>query len=283
MKKHLLWALLLSFCTFNVTSAQAYHLVDYKPLSKDECIKYREKIGIEFCPHNNDHLAGAALACGHIDNLPSPDELLILARRVYNSENKQWVRGARNDQLMKDLNIWVNERHIFYWSNKEDKKVGIVRLFDLQRSKSFPALRDGSGYYVSGKPVHISDVFDVNSNKDLKKNKLRFKLTPYPPSVSSKDTTLTHSNYDALVAICTKSDADSIVDDISDDENEPSFKGIKYNRFCALLCGKGAEYRRRQGSSVRVCLQPPTQNNGFGCVERSGTYQGVQYICECPE
>ena len=49
-------------------------------LTKDECNKYKSKLGIEYCPRNNDYFAGAAKQCYDIGmHLPDLQTLAVIA------------------------------------------------------------------------------------------------------------------------------------------------------------------------------------------------------------
>ena len=153
MKKFVLLSIVLgilltvSVCCY--ASQKKYKLVPYKPLTQSQCQQYKEALGLKHCPYNNDHLAGAALACGHKKNLPSVQDLQILAQDVYNKQTSETsIYGKRNDALLKDMGIFVNDSHIYYWIGEEanDGKGGYVRMFASKGSIPYYAPRDGSGY-----------------------------------------------------------------------------------------------------------------------------------------
>lgn len=153
MKKLVSFALvaLITISLYNICFAaqKTYKLVTYRPLSQSECLKNKKVLGLSYCPYNNDHLAGAAFACGHKNNLPSGTDLHELAKQVYNNRTSETsIYGNRNDVMLKNLGIFVNDSHIYYWTGEEakDGKGGYVRMFASRGSIPYYAPRDGSGY-----------------------------------------------------------------------------------------------------------------------------------------
>lgn len=151
MKKYLFWILLLTFLIPGVCYAVigAYWLVPYEPLSQKECLEHKAELGLKYCPYDNDHLAGAALACGHIENLPSRQNLHDLAKKIYDKRTHHTtIYGKRDDKMLKKMNIFVNDSHIYYWIGEEsdDGRGGYVRMFASRGSIPYYAPRDGSGY-----------------------------------------------------------------------------------------------------------------------------------------
>lgn len=139
----------ISLCNICFAAQKAYKLVTYRPLSQSECLKNKNILGLSYCPYNNDHLAGAALACGHKNNLPSGADLYELAKQVYNNKTSETsIYGNRNDAMLKNIGIFVNDSHIYYWTNEEakDGEGGYVRMFASSGSIPYYAPRDGSGY-----------------------------------------------------------------------------------------------------------------------------------------
>ena len=141
-------ALVCSGYNFSL-KAKNFKLVQYEPLTQNQCFRYRQKLGLKYCPHDDDYLAGAAYACGHINNLPSKEELQKLARIIYNKRtDKSTIYGTRNDEKLKSMGIFVNDSHIYYWIGEEasDQQGGYVRMFASKGSIPYYAPRDGSGY-----------------------------------------------------------------------------------------------------------------------------------------
>ncbi|MBR1825274.1 MAG: hypothetical protein IJ770_01655 [Alphaproteobacteria bacterium] len=129
-----------------------YKLVAYHPLTKDECNKVKNKIGLKSCPTEQDYLAGAALACNGIHNLPEDRYLKKLARRIYTKirqEGNTTYFGTRNDKLMKKWHIYFDDAQIFYWTSRvivSDDKFGYVRMFGIYGSVPYYMARDGKTY-----------------------------------------------------------------------------------------------------------------------------------------
>jgi len=144
--------ILVSLYNVCFASQKIYKLVQYRPLSQAECLKNKNVVGLNFCPYNNDHLAGAALACGHKNNLPLGQDLQELAQQVYNKQTSATsIYGSRNDAMLKNMGIFVNDSHIYYWTGEEakDGEGGYVRMFASKGSIPYYAPRNGSGYVSS--------------------------------------------------------------------------------------------------------------------------------------
>lgn len=137
----------LGTCSF--AQQKKYKLVKYKPLTQSECLKNKDLLGLSYCPYNNDYLAGAALACKHKNNLPLGKDLHELAQRIYNNQTSNTsIYGKRNDTMLKNMGIYINDSHIYYWTREEakDGKGGYVRMFASRGSIPYYAPRNGSGY-----------------------------------------------------------------------------------------------------------------------------------------
>lgn len=139
----------IGICAINNANAKDYIKVGYVPLSQAECFSLKEKLGLKYCPYDNDHLAGAAQACGHIKNLPTGKDLQELAQKLYGQYTSEAsIYGNRNERLMQSMGIWANDSHIYFWAGEEagDGVGGYVRMFALKGSIPYYAPRDGSGY-----------------------------------------------------------------------------------------------------------------------------------------
>ena len=91
MKKNLVLSIFIGVFMVNSTYAKNYIKVEYSPLTQEECLSLRKKLGLKYCPYDNDHLAGAARACGHINKLPSRDNLQELAQKLYGKHTKLFI------------------------------------------------------------------------------------------------------------------------------------------------------------------------------------------------
>lgn len=130
------------------SAEQYYKLVSYKPLTKSQCLRYKKRLGLKQCNFHKDYLAGAAYACGHVRNMPSADDLHQLAKKIYHTETTATsIYGSRDDAQLKRMGIFVNNTHIFYWTNGEadDGVNGYVRMFAKDGSIPYPARRNAQG------------------------------------------------------------------------------------------------------------------------------------------
>lgn len=81
---------IISIGLINHAYAKDFIKVEYTPLSQKECLSYKETLGLKYCPYDNDYLAGAAKACGHIENLPTGNDLHKLAKKyIIRKQQKQ--------------------------------------------------------------------------------------------------------------------------------------------------------------------------------------------------
>lgn len=170
---------------------KSYRLTPYTPMSKAQCEEQKQRLGLKYCPHDNDHLAGAAFACGGIENLPSKSDLHTLAQNIYNNNtDATTIYGTRNDSALKKMGIFINDSHIYYWIGEEsgDGIGGYVRMFASRGSIPYYAPRDGSGYvsHQVGKVNYGETKYIVTRNPKNNSN-----LVGLP-------------NNDALVTICYK-------------------------------------------------------------------------------
>ena len=153
MKKIVIILGIITVYLLNNAYAKDYISVEYTPLSQEECMSLKDDLGLKYCPFNNDHLAGAAKACGHIENLPTGNDLQLLALKLYKNRvnsgaPKTTIYGKRNDELMQDLLNLRNSGRIFLWIGEEykDEKSGFVRVFDPNASIPYFTPRNGKGY-----------------------------------------------------------------------------------------------------------------------------------------
>ena len=132
----------------NTKRNSLYKITSYTPMSKANCLKNKNKLGLKYCPTDNDHLAGAALACGNLNKLPSRQEIFELAKTIYNTNTSDpSIYGDRDDDKLKNMNIYVHDSHIFYWVGEEETpEDGVVRMFASKGSLIYRAPRNGSGY-----------------------------------------------------------------------------------------------------------------------------------------
>ena len=122
MKKSIGILSIISLCLACNVYAKEYVKVEYIPLSQAECLSLKEELGLKYCPYDNDHLAGAVKACGHIDNLPTANDLQELAQKLYNKNTSETtIYGNRNEELMKNMNIWENDSHIYFGAMRKPK------------------------------------------------------------------------------------------------------------------------------------------------------------------
>ena len=166
-------------------NSSQYYLVQYKPLSKAKCMAKKDKLGLQYCPHDDDYLAGAALACGGLNSIPTGRELQKLAQEIYDITTEETsIYGERNDSKLKDMGIYAHDSHIYYWAGEEakDGTGGYVRMFASKGSIPYYAPRDGSGYVshqlgkvnygetryiVTANPEHNSNIVGLPNNDVL--------------------------------------------------------------------------------------------------------------------
>ena len=151
-----------------------YIKVSYTPMTKAECLRTKNKLGLKYCPYDNDHLAGVAKACGHLTNIPSGEDLRKLAKIIYNTNTDDTsIYGDRNDAMLKSMGIYARDSHLFYWVGEEykDGQQGFVRMFASKGSIPYFAPRNGEGY-VSKRLGHINygDTKHIKTRQDRDSN-----------------------------------------------------------------------------------------------------------------
>ena len=200
MKSAISFIVIFMITAFVVNPALSDNLykTEYKPLTQSECMEQKEQLGLKFCPYDNDHLAGAVAACGGVENMLTMKNLLALAKALYKNiieKNGTSLYGQRDDKLMKELGIWANDSHIFFWSNEEagDGEGGYVRMFASRGSIPYYASRDGSGY--------VSDAL----------GKINYGKTEKIKTLNPKDDSNLAGlpNNDVLLTICIKKEDDA--------------------------------------------------------------------------
>ncbi len=55
------------------------------PLTRSECEAQKGALGIKACYYGNDYWAGAVKQCGGVQNMPTDEDLLELAKLLYNT------------------------------------------------------------------------------------------------------------------------------------------------------------------------------------------------------
>ena len=59
----------------------------YGPLTKAQCEEQKDDLGISECYYDNDYWAGAVAKCGGVSKMPSQEQLIQLAKYVYNNDS----------------------------------------------------------------------------------------------------------------------------------------------------------------------------------------------------
>lgn len=99
-----------------------------KPLKKSQCEAQKEKLGIKGCYYSNDYWAGAVKKCGGVNNMPTMDELAMIAGALYKGtpvigEKKSVENLTYNSEIVKVLNL--KENNFCLWAGEEYGKLGL--------------------------------------------------------------------------------------------------------------------------------------------------------------
>lgn len=124
------------------------------PADRQECMRNKESWGLKHClSGGRDYLAGAAKACGGLQNLPTGKEAKELAMLLYGDDREQdALYGPRDNRLLEQIGLPSSYDHLYVWLAGEtvDGKGGYIRMFADKGSIPYYAHRDGSGYVSSG-------------------------------------------------------------------------------------------------------------------------------------
>ena len=90
------------------------------PLTHDECIALKDKLGITYCmDHDSDYWGGAVKACGHVSRMPNSSNYRKLGPDMYNSNGCD-----ANSYAAKEFNLTPN---FYMWGNEEHRSPEIER------------------------------------------------------------------------------------------------------------------------------------------------------------
>lgn len=153
MKYKILIVLFLNFCWLQTAEAQTFRVVTYKPLTKEQCQANRKKLGLKYCNLEEDHFAGAAKACGGVENLPTDCDLWRLARHYYKNlehEVSSELYGPRNDAEMKKNRIWIKKKYSYLKADQSaiNKIEKVNRVYHLKRKTDEPII-----FYWAGEEI----------------------------------------------------------------------------------------------------------------------------------
>ena len=71
-------------CTFKIKDTCFGYPFYAKGMSYTDCKKNKNELGIKYCQESDDLFASTAYICGGVKNMPTPDELVMLAQDMYN-------------------------------------------------------------------------------------------------------------------------------------------------------------------------------------------------------
>lgn len=115
---------------------------DYTPLNKSDCNEeILEKYNMKYCYKkrswggDGDYWAGAVIACGGRNNMPTREQLGTIAKYLYNTDTEIGANTNINCCLTKDPEriIPFGEGDFFIWSNEEiDKTTAYQRYYSFK-------------------------------------------------------------------------------------------------------------------------------------------------------
>ena len=160
-------------CAFEV--AGVCYSYPFKPskVEYNECLKIKDELGINICYAQYDTWVGAVKTCGGVNNLPTPDELALLATDLYGtkitpSESIGSKYGLQRNNDKEYLDIFRNMKYteppksgydvearatmpFALWSGKErNEAYSYSWYFDNHSTSFYDGIRnDGSSIYAS--------------------------------------------------------------------------------------------------------------------------------------
>ncbi len=93
------------------------------PMSKADCEAKKESLGINNCrSDDNDYWAAAVEKCGGVQNLPTPDDLYELAKKVYPTcdDNTKSCSGTADFSQLPESFSGMGSDWLGFWSNKNN-------------------------------------------------------------------------------------------------------------------------------------------------------------------
>lgn len=112
----------------------------------------QRKLGTETLPFRRTGLsAGAAKACGGLQNLPTGKEAKELAVLLYGDDRgKDALYGPRDDRLLEQIGLPSSYDHLYVWLADEtaDGKGGYIRMFADKGSIPYYARREARGMFL---------------------------------------------------------------------------------------------------------------------------------------
>ena len=93
------------------------------PADRQECMRNKESWGLKHClSGGRDYLAGAAKACGGLQNLPTGKEAKELAVLLYGDDRgKDALYGPRDDRLLEQIGLPSSYDHLYVWLADETR------------------------------------------------------------------------------------------------------------------------------------------------------------------
>ena len=141
-------------CAFELGGTCYGAVFEPKPVTKAECEAMKTTHGIKECFYDNDYWAGAVKQCGHVDKLPTPDQLQEIADYIYKDVPKvSWSAGIEiYDTAMlteRTASLGLPEitlgSYFYLWSGEEYlSSHAMFHNFDIRRSFSGGYGRNGS-------------------------------------------------------------------------------------------------------------------------------------------
>ncbi len=129
-------------CFFEVAGVCYTKPIFPTPMTKSECIQamQNKKLGIKSCGADPDYWAGAVLHCHGVKNMPTPEQLTILASDLYGDKNFRTGDYEFIDNLaMKDSKY------------ASDIKSMYKDIYNVQNSFSIWSGKESDGFYAYGR------------------------------------------------------------------------------------------------------------------------------------
>ena len=126
------------------------------PLTKAECEELKGELGIKECYYSQDNWAGAVKQCGGLSKMPTRNDLVELAKVLYNTSNissSGWTENLTLD-TSKASSLGFTGSRFTVWSGEEN---GSDRVYDLEFASSYTSWSSDGYHSYSDQAVCVSD------------------------------------------------------------------------------------------------------------------------------
>ena len=117
------------------------------PMSRADCEKKKESLGIKACYYEGDYWAAAVNQCGGVQNLPTDDDLYALAKTIYptcNDSNKSCTGIPDYSKVPEGLSGLGESWYSFYSGSEASTGNAYRRYFNFSTLNNYELTGNGS-------------------------------------------------------------------------------------------------------------------------------------------